>query len=261
MGQATSSAITNSDVISMTKAGIGEQTIILAIQRGPVKFDTSPLALIALQQAGVPDRVLNAILSVPKPPNPAPLASQTQAVSQPANQQANPQGNAQPPIPNEKGPSYCASRAGETIAASTARTNCCERGSGTACSNLAHFYETGSQGLPTDLSIAHELKEKACEQKEWGDCSVRIGNPSEKIAFDRAMAMTDPAAKEATLITFLQVYPQTLASSAVYGTLTEIRDQAAKDTPPPPSPPAVAIQRLPQPGTQGFTLRFLPFHS
>jgi hypothetical protein len=63
IGQATSTEITNSDVISMTKAGIGEQTIVLAVQRGPVKFDTSPQALIALKSAGVSDQVLNAILA------------------------------------------------------------------------------------------------------------------------------------------------------------------------------------------------------
>jgi hypothetical protein len=62
-GQAAPTGITNSDVISMTKAGIGEQTIILAIQRGPVKFDTSPQALITLKGAGVSDQVLNAILA------------------------------------------------------------------------------------------------------------------------------------------------------------------------------------------------------
>jgi hypothetical protein len=63
MGQAAPTEITNSDVISMTKAGIGEQTIILAIQRGPVKFETSPQALIALKAGGVSDLVLNAILA------------------------------------------------------------------------------------------------------------------------------------------------------------------------------------------------------
>jgi hypothetical protein len=63
MGQAAPTEITNSDVISMTKAGIGEQTIILAIQRGPGKFDTSPQALIALKSGGVSDLVLNAILA------------------------------------------------------------------------------------------------------------------------------------------------------------------------------------------------------
>jgi len=62
-GQAAPTEITNSDVVSMTKAGIGEQTIILAIQRGPVKFDTTPQALIALKTAGVSDQVLDAILA------------------------------------------------------------------------------------------------------------------------------------------------------------------------------------------------------
>ena len=63
VGQATPSEITNADVISMAKAGIGDQTIMLAIQRGPVKFDMSPQALIALKGAGVSDLVLNAILA------------------------------------------------------------------------------------------------------------------------------------------------------------------------------------------------------
>jgi len=63
MGQAAPTEITNSDVISMTKAGIGEQTIVLAIQHGPAKFDTTPQALIALKGAGVSDQVLNAILA------------------------------------------------------------------------------------------------------------------------------------------------------------------------------------------------------
>ncbi|MDE3200928.1 MAG: hypothetical protein KGN79_08405, partial [Acidobacteriota bacterium] len=63
MGQAAPNAMTNSDVISMTKAGIGDQTVMLAIQHGPAKFDTSPQALIALKAAGVSDQVLNAILA------------------------------------------------------------------------------------------------------------------------------------------------------------------------------------------------------
>ncbi len=63
MGQVAPTEITNSDVISMTKAGIGEQTIVLAVQRGPDQFDTSPQALIALKAAGVSDQVLNAILA------------------------------------------------------------------------------------------------------------------------------------------------------------------------------------------------------
>jgi hypothetical protein len=66
----------------MTKAGIGEQTIILAIQRGPVSFDTSPQALIALKNAGVTDQVLNAILAS------ATSKSQTSTVTQSADAHA-----------------------------------------------------------------------------------------------------------------------------------------------------------------------------
>ena len=38
--------ITNADVISMTKAGLAEQTIVLAISQGLSDFDTSPQALV-----------------------------------------------------------------------------------------------------------------------------------------------------------------------------------------------------------------------
>lgn len=62
-GQATPKEITNSDVIQMTKAGIADGTIILVIQRGPAKFDTSPQGLIALKAGGVSDKVLDAILA------------------------------------------------------------------------------------------------------------------------------------------------------------------------------------------------------
>jgi hypothetical protein len=69
MEQTAPIQITNSDVISMTKAGIGEQTIIHAIQRGPDKFDISPQALIALKAAGVSDHVLDAMLSASRGEN------------------------------------------------------------------------------------------------------------------------------------------------------------------------------------------------
>jgi hypothetical protein len=77
IGQAAPTEITNSDVVSMTKAGIGERTIILAIQRGPAKFDTSPQALIALKTAGVSDQVLNAIIASETSKDPANPAAQS----------------------------------------------------------------------------------------------------------------------------------------------------------------------------------------
>lgn len=57
--------ITNADVVSMTKSGLGEQTIVLAIQQDSTNFDTSPQALVELKNAGVADGVLNAMLSAP----------------------------------------------------------------------------------------------------------------------------------------------------------------------------------------------------
>src|SRR5713226_360677 len=55
--------LANADIINLVKSGIGEQTIILTIQKATTKFDTSPEALIQLKTAGVSDAVLNAMLT------------------------------------------------------------------------------------------------------------------------------------------------------------------------------------------------------
>jgi hypothetical protein len=54
--------LTNADVIEMSKAGLPERTIVLAIQKGPTSFDTSPQALIQLKNQGVSPAVLDAML-------------------------------------------------------------------------------------------------------------------------------------------------------------------------------------------------------
>lgn len=154
MGQATPTEITNSDVINMIKAGIGEHTIILAIQRGSVKFDTSPQTLIALKRAGVSDQVLNAMLSAPSEAN-------SEAKSSPT-------------------------------------------------------FKIGE-----------------------------ISDGSERLAFERAIAQTNPTAKAASLEVFLQVYPQSVAKAIVLEMLAEIKRQAATTfqlrTPNP-----INIQKAPQ---------------
>ena len=53
--------ITNADVMAMVRAGMSEQTILLAIQRGPTNLDTSADALMALKQAGASDSLLAAV--------------------------------------------------------------------------------------------------------------------------------------------------------------------------------------------------------
>lgn len=151
MGQAAPSEITNSDVISMTKAGIGEQTIVLVIQRGPVRFDTSPQALIALKQAGVSDQVLNTILSAKRDTNPDAKSSVTFRSSE-------------------------------------------------------------------------------------------ISGRTEQIAFERAIALVDPIAKAASLETFLQVYPQSVAKPAVLEMLADIKRQITMNSVPPQTPNPIANQ-------------------
>jgi hypothetical protein len=71
--------LTNSDVLNMAKSGIGDKTIILAIQQNPAKFDTSPEALITLKQGGVSDDVLNAMMVATSNVT---VASSTDAVGQ-----------------------------------------------------------------------------------------------------------------------------------------------------------------------------------
>jgi hypothetical protein len=65
-------ALTNDDVISMVKAGLAETTIVLAIHHNSTLFDTSPQALISLHTLGVPQTVLDAMLTAgsqtPAPP-------------------------------------------------------------------------------------------------------------------------------------------------------------------------------------------------
>jgi hypothetical protein len=54
--------LTNADVVKLVQAGLGDDTILLAIQNSNTNFDTSPEALIDLKAKGVSPAVLNAVL-------------------------------------------------------------------------------------------------------------------------------------------------------------------------------------------------------
>ena len=56
-------ALTNADIVKIVKSGVGEQTIVLMIEKATPNFDTSPDAVIELKKAGVSDAVLNAMVS------------------------------------------------------------------------------------------------------------------------------------------------------------------------------------------------------
>jgi hypothetical protein len=60
--QDTRKPLTNSDIIEMTKGGLPESTIVLAIQKGPTQFETSAQTLIQLKNQGVSPRVLDTMI-------------------------------------------------------------------------------------------------------------------------------------------------------------------------------------------------------
>jgi hypothetical protein len=64
--------LVNADIVKMVKAGLAENTIVLAIQNKPSAFETSPEELIRLKEQGVSQAVLNAMLNAS---NPAPAAT------------------------------------------------------------------------------------------------------------------------------------------------------------------------------------------
>lgn len=71
---AADEVLTNDAVIAMIKAGLSEPVVIAKIQSSTKKFDLSTNGLIALKQAGVSNRVLEAMLA-PPPGSPAAVAA------------------------------------------------------------------------------------------------------------------------------------------------------------------------------------------
>jgi hypothetical protein len=59
--------LTNADVLEMSRTGVPESTIILAIQNTPVKFDVSAEGILALHAGGITEPVLNQMLRAATP--------------------------------------------------------------------------------------------------------------------------------------------------------------------------------------------------
>ena len=73
--------LSNQSVVEMVKAGLSERVIIAKIRTSPTSFDTSTDALIALKKNGVPEKVIEAIMS---PTGPAPAAAAGASPAAPA---------------------------------------------------------------------------------------------------------------------------------------------------------------------------------
>ena len=61
--KAAASLLTNAEIIEMVKAGFAEETILKSIQLSETRFDTSVAALVELKNAGVNEKVIQAMLS------------------------------------------------------------------------------------------------------------------------------------------------------------------------------------------------------
>ncbi len=60
---AVAAPMTNDDVIKMVKGGLGDATVLQAIDGAEAGFDTSPDGLVQLKQGGVSDPVIQRILA------------------------------------------------------------------------------------------------------------------------------------------------------------------------------------------------------
>jgi hypothetical protein len=74
--QAAAAAVTNYDLVEMTRAGLGDDLIISTMRSRGTRMDLSPQALITLKQQGVSDRVVLAAQSMSggRVYSPAPVA-------------------------------------------------------------------------------------------------------------------------------------------------------------------------------------------
>jgi len=70
--------LVNADVVKMVKAGLDEDTIVLAIQNKPSAFETNPEQLISLKEQGVTQAVLKAMLNASQPVPAAPVSAEAQ---------------------------------------------------------------------------------------------------------------------------------------------------------------------------------------
>lgn len=104
----TQKAITNADIINMTKQGFDSALIVKDIQSSATDFDTSPQALIELKNAGVEQSVMEAMLAA--------QAHKPSGAVEPVRSISPADGNSAPPMANSDcGPSGCLLREGTSV--------------------------------------------------------------------------------------------------------------------------------------------------
>src|ERR1041385_4151820 len=72
---AAQSVLTNDAVVKMVKAGLGEDIVISTIKSQPGQYTTAADDLIALKKAGVPDKIISAMIDKGSAPSTNPLVA------------------------------------------------------------------------------------------------------------------------------------------------------------------------------------------
>ena len=107
---AAQSVLTNDAVVKMVKAGLGEDIVISTIKSQPGQYTTAADDLIALKKAGVPDKIISAMIDKGSAPSGNPLvnaaAAPAPAGATPAAPTAVAAGPTPPPVVSEVGVYY-----------------------------------------------------------------------------------------------------------------------------------------------------------
>src|ERR1700733_14741524 len=79
------SVLDNAAVVKMVKAGLGDDTIVSMINTQPGNYTVTPDAMIQLKQAGVSEKVINAMIAKASGA-PAPVAAPAAAAAAPVDE-------------------------------------------------------------------------------------------------------------------------------------------------------------------------------
>ena len=100
LAAAADSALTNEDIVKLTRAGLGPAVIVAKIELTETAFDTSVDALLALAEQGVEDGVIAAMMGTSGPP--ARDATATRPAAQPEPRTPVPTSAAAPEVPQPR---------------------------------------------------------------------------------------------------------------------------------------------------------------
>jgi hypothetical protein len=100
------SVLNNDAIVKMVKAGLGEDIVVSTIKSQPGQYGTTADELIALKKAGVPDKIIAAMIDKGAAPSANPLVAAAPAAPAPAGAVHSAPAGTPPPVVSEVGVYY-----------------------------------------------------------------------------------------------------------------------------------------------------------